>query len=628
MVDRNYVLNLIKSKDVTIEEFNYDKLSAPPISFFFSPFDIKRLYEIATSLRYSAKPQVKYQEIDKIMKSRGFAKLAAGTNRVVYRCIDNDTFVAKIAYDSVGLTDNPREFMNQEYLKPFCAKTFEVAGDGVIAFSERLNPITNREEFLSVAESIYTLITEFIIGEYIMDDIGTKYFMNYGMRKGFGPCILDYSFLYKLDGNKLFCNKPDNNKPEGKCLGEIDYDAGYNHLVCKRCGKTYRAKELELKTKQNTIISKSFKGEFNKMKVRVSGGSKKYDVTTVVETTEVNTPKAAPAVEVAESAQDNIPKKKSIHVSLGGNGSIGKDTLSNSIIKPKMKDDSEVTTTSEEPIKAEVKSSPIKVGGEKKTDIELLRDAFSEAGKLIASKNINGSIDNTYVDDALKNVKFILDTLRSSNVWNNEFEKELFDIVVDNDHLKLNIEIFDGSTIQANANILAADDSTVVSYGCVKVNEAAKDEEYPEAEEVAPAEEMETTEVQINVDETSDNIEDVEYYDDSAAMEQVDDEDEVPISEYESFDAEIIDVATKLHNVQSKNVIVIHDTPNTFFTINHSILFTIDRINGMDVNDIAIISKKYLDTVLKEVEGRAVELTADTFKQSDEVSVNGVVTEG
>ena len=96
MIDRNYILNLIKSKDVSIDAFNYDKLMAPPISYYFNDFDLNRLYQIATSLRYSAKPQVKYQEIDKIMNSRGFRKLGAGTNRVVYSCIENDLFAAKI----------------------------------------------------------------------------------------------------------------------------------------------------------------------------------------------------------------------------------------------------------------------------------------------------------------------------------------------------------------------------------------------------------------------------------------------------------------------------------------------------------------------------------------------------
>ena len=284
MIDKNYILNLVKSKDVTIDQFNYNKLVAPPIHYYFNDIDINRLYQIATSLRYAAKPQVKYQEIDNIMKSRGFRKIGAGTNRLVYACIENDAFVAKIAYDDVGIKDNPREFINQEYLKPFCAKTFEVTPNGVLSFQERLNPITSREEFLSVAEDIFTLITEYIIGEYIMDDIGTRYFMNYGIRRGWGPCVLDYSYLYRLDGNKLFCYSDDPTAESKKCLGVIDYDDGYNNLVCKRCGRIYRAHELELKISNKMIITRnSNKGE-HKMKVTISGGSKgNYNVTTTID---------------------------------------------------------------------------------------------------------------------------------------------------------------------------------------------------------------------------------------------------------------------------------------------------------------------------------------------------------
>ena len=47
------------------------------------------------------------------MRRRGFVKFAAGTNRVVYRPVESDTFVIKVAYDAIGLGDNPKEFRNQ-----------------------------------------------------------------------------------------------------------------------------------------------------------------------------------------------------------------------------------------------------------------------------------------------------------------------------------------------------------------------------------------------------------------------------------------------------------------------------------------------------------------------------------
>ena len=60
---RSYILDRIRSKKTSIEEFNYDKLEAPPLSWFFSPFDIQELNSIARSIKYSAKPQARYEAI-------------------------------------------------------------------------------------------------------------------------------------------------------------------------------------------------------------------------------------------------------------------------------------------------------------------------------------------------------------------------------------------------------------------------------------------------------------------------------------------------------------------------------------------------------------------------------------
>lgn len=623
---------------MTLEEFNYDKLVAPPIGYYFSQYDIQRLYEIATSLRYSAKPQVKYQEIDKIMKSRGFVKLSAGTNRIVYRCLENDTFVAKVAYDAVAITDNPREFANQSYLKPFCAKTFEVTQNGVLAFAERVDPITCREEFLSVAESIFTLITEFIIGEYVMDDIGTKYFMNYGMRRGFGPVILDYTFLYKLDGNKLFCNKPDNNKPEGKCLGEIDYDPGYNYLICKRCGKIYRAKDLELKVKENNIISKSVKGEFNQMKVKLAGGTKNYDVTNIVETTIVEDAKKEPQETIAYT-----DKKKSIHVSLGQKKEEAPAALKAKVVVPEVA----VKPVEEKiEVKEEVKSepavveevhelkSPIKMGGAEKTTEEIIRDTFLSAGKFISEVNINNTIAEDHVNAAINGVKFIVDTLRMTSIWNPNFEKKLLDIILNYENLTLEGKIEIGekeinSWTYFNA-VVNEKTEEILAFNTV---EYIKEEDVPEEEipeEVEPANEDHVDAI------TEDTTQEFESYEGFEAYDIDDDQaydEEVKLTGVERFKAKVIDVATKIPTLESQNVIVVEYGDGSLLTVNDgSQLFVIDNINDIDVNDASIVSKSFVESILKETEDKATELTKDALKaEAAEVTsstVNGVPEEG
>ena len=207
-MSRVSVLESLYSKKKSALEFNYDNLWAPPIRSLLSQDDINELIRIATSLKYNGKINLKYKLINQIMNRRGFRKAHSGTNRVVYNYLEDPRFVAKIAVDRVGMKDNPAEYKNQRYFAPFCCKIFEVDESGVIAFIERVNPITSLEEFLSVSDDIFNMIVTKIIGKYVVDDIGTTKYMNFGLRmNGFGPVILDFPYAYELDGRKLICNK-------------------------------------------------------------------------------------------------------------------------------------------------------------------------------------------------------------------------------------------------------------------------------------------------------------------------------------------------------------------------------------------------------------------------------------
>ena len=249
----------MKSKQVDPIKFQFDMMQIPPISYFLSNQDIADLRAIATSLRLSAKIDVKRKMMDDIMRRRGFKRFQAGTNRIIYKFEESQAFVAKVAIDRVGMKDNPNEFKNQELLKPFVTKTFHVSECGTVALSERVEPIVRPSEFEIIAEDIYELITNKILGIYVMEDIGTKYFMNWGTRVGFGPVLLDYPYLFELDGDKLFCNVPD--PMTGiPCGGEIDYDAGFNELICKKCGKRYLARDLKRNITENNVIMNTIIG--------------------------------------------------------------------------------------------------------------------------------------------------------------------------------------------------------------------------------------------------------------------------------------------------------------------------------------------------------------------------------
>lgn len=264
------LLSILYSKEKSPLEFKFDSMWIPSMYNFLTPQDIKELHYLASSAKFSSKIDFKYKEIDRIMTNRGFRKFHCGTNRIVYSYLEDQSFLVKIALDKVGLSDNPAEYRNQFLLKPFVTKVFEVSPCGTVATVERVEPITSREEFMSVAEDIFDLMNQCIIGKYVLEDVGTKYFMNWGLRKGFGAVLLDYTYVYELDGNKLFCNKfvPENGQI---CNGVIDYDAGFNNLICSKCGKRYLAKDLERSVKEKLIILKE-EGEID-MKISLKRGN-------------------------------------------------------------------------------------------------------------------------------------------------------------------------------------------------------------------------------------------------------------------------------------------------------------------------------------------------------------------
>lgn len=270
-LSRSRIIDRIQSRIMSIDEFNFDRLSAPPLYSLLTQQDIDRLYKIATSARYSGNATKRFQAIDDVMRPRGFVKLSSGTNRVCYKFLEDDKFVAKVAIDAVGIKDNPREFMNQHIFKPFVTKIFEVDPTGVVAIAERVIPVTSREEFESIADDVYNVITDWFIGKYIMADIGTHYFMNWACRRGFGPVLLDFPYVYELDGNKLYCSEPNDNSPTGRCEGVIDYDDGFNFLICSICGKRYRVQELAKAIKEENIILKGRRTKRMKVGMKING---------------------------------------------------------------------------------------------------------------------------------------------------------------------------------------------------------------------------------------------------------------------------------------------------------------------------------------------------------------------
>lgn len=270
---RTNSLSIMQAKQIDPATFNFDNFYIPGSNVYdhLSPYDVQELYNIATSIKLSSNINRKYEMIDRIMRMRDFKRLAGGTNRVVYKSLNNESLVFKIAIDKVGMQDNPMEFQNQQLLKPFCTKMFSLDQTGVVSCCERVLPIMNKKEFALIADDVFDILVMKILGKYVIDDAGASRFMNWGIRKGFGPVILDFPYLFELDGSKLYCQNIDSITGQ-MCLGEIDYDVGFDNLVCTRCGKKYPAKQLEQSMKEKEIKVVDTKDNFSTVKISVKRG--------------------------------------------------------------------------------------------------------------------------------------------------------------------------------------------------------------------------------------------------------------------------------------------------------------------------------------------------------------------
>lgn len=248
----NAILNMMYRGMTTIADFNWDTMTTVPIYCLLTPQDVDSIRNLILSPRYSGNNKFKMEKIDEVMHYRGFKRFAGGTNRLVYTHPSAPNAVFKVAIDSVGINDNPAEFRNQNFLKPYCCKVFECSPCGTIASFEKVERITTFDEFYSIGEDYFQIIVNVILGKYVMDDIGIDFFMNFGIRAGCFPVILDFPYLFELDGRKLECN---NVLDDGSiCHGEIDYDAGFNKLVCKKCGRHFKARDLAKPPKEGGIL--------------------------------------------------------------------------------------------------------------------------------------------------------------------------------------------------------------------------------------------------------------------------------------------------------------------------------------------------------------------------------------
>jgi hypothetical protein len=235
----------------------FDAMTYQPLLSLITYEDIIALHMLFNDPDFCDKPRSQQLELaDSIMKPRGFTRIHSGTNRIVYGSSDHPTIVLKVATDAQGISDNDDEVYNQDFLKPYVPKVYEVSECGTVQLVERVQPIKNRQEFWDNRYQIFHILYSFThIKKYLVEDLGSAFFMNWGLRKGFGPVILDYPYVYKYIPSRSRCIAVD--EVTGKmCNGMIWYDDAMNTIVCHKCGKRYSAKDIGAKLKKRQVSDK------------------------------------------------------------------------------------------------------------------------------------------------------------------------------------------------------------------------------------------------------------------------------------------------------------------------------------------------------------------------------------
>lgn len=305
--DNPVVLAMYEGITTTLDEY-YDSLQAPPLSALLMPQDLDAIHRVITSAKLSGNGEKRIFAIRDIMARRGFTQLAGGTNRSVFTHPNYPNIAVKVAIDNVGIHDNPAEYNNQFILKPYCTKCFEVSADGAVGVFEKVGRIRNSVEFYQMWDDIYSLCEYFVTEkELLLEDFGIKFFMNWGIRYGHGPVLLDFPYVYDIDWDKLHCDRP--NDDGTICNGNIDYDDRFDFLVCEKCGKRYRAVDIAKKREVGKgVLTKMLGGK--KMQITLKRGNE-----VIMETNTPDVSKTIGRPAVAKSWRNKIMSNEAAGIS-------------------------------------------------------------------------------------------------------------------------------------------------------------------------------------------------------------------------------------------------------------------------------------------------------------------------
>lgn len=156
----------------------------------------------------------------------GFREAGCGTNRIAYK---KGGYIFKIALDSKGIRDNNNEYNLSNELLPHVAECYD--NNGLISVAEKV-VVMNKSDTFHYDKEI-ELILRKMSKAYVLNDVGPKSFLNWGINHLGNPVILDYGYIRPITANmKFVCRRND-------CDGNLKYDDSYTAFMCDICGRKY-----------------------------------------------------------------------------------------------------------------------------------------------------------------------------------------------------------------------------------------------------------------------------------------------------------------------------------------------------------------------------------------------------
>lgn len=173
--------------------------------------------------------------IMKLLRPCGFREVGCGTNRIVVSTENKPGYVFKIALDKQGIIDNNLEMELSPKLFPYVTTTYD--NIGIIAAAEHVQ-VMNRALFNAHWGTVRNILFT-IAQKYILNDVGPKSFMNWGIRDDNNVVILDYAYLTRITPQMNFrCKAKDIGDP-CKCGGLLKYNNDFTEFECVKCGAKF-----------------------------------------------------------------------------------------------------------------------------------------------------------------------------------------------------------------------------------------------------------------------------------------------------------------------------------------------------------------------------------------------------